>query len=875
MATLGGQQQPTHAGAVVGTGASQWHIGRSSSAPSPYGVPVQPGRWPPGAAAPQAVAYSASAPLTAPHFSPLAAAPLHRASSQGTATGAPVPSAACWSSAHMTEQVTVATLADTPGSHRRTLSGVQALGSISPGQAPLSACSNSPRGATPAAPPRGALSPGPSLGAPSSMVGTPGVPHSPRWQAELEAYGVAAPAPGALSQGSSHGLMRRREEAADNKPLYDPALAAMLAGHAQGCFLQSGIISPQSLDGSHASVRSSSASPRTRASHSHSSPLPASQAHIFGAPGTPTTSNVTPRLTPRGSGSMILPEGSARYPSHTHGGPISTATTPRPTRVEEGAPLPPARSSRDGAVSVRDAHEGSMMPTPRSQLPSPRDSRASSGERGRKAWAPAGTRSTVSGLFGLNFDQDRERLSNRASTPTSRSRSNLEDRFSSLYNDAAARHRRLQVKREEAERSLETVNGVPLGSPRQLARSRSSSRDTPRGERHGFWRSMHERSEEHCAKRKELQEAGERERRVQEAKRIEECTFRPNLIASSELQKYPNQSLAVSMSEERGMVMRLRQLGRKQFSIQARFAELERERRLSRDKVKAEFARRMDELHLERNQQAAQFLSRNEGRVFLNMREDELVSQGLGKEAARKQAYGEVVRDMNQKHQRLAAEELEPQFRQAERDFQTKSRVLVEALNNIEARGESTVQALQALSEGELLLRSTGFAVGLAAQALEWFIGEQQVQPDQSLEAVSKAGGEAMSRQHTKSSGSVAKARSEAHSRTASAYAGAGDAAAGSGSGSASASRGSLALSLLVPCGPLRADAATSAPQVTSNARMSEMGNMDEYRKLEDMLHPQRPQVPFMEGHGAIRSPDNAAPAAEAPEAMAKPCNQQ
>merc|ERR1712232_516162 len=75
-------------------------------------------------------------------------------------------------------------------------------------------------------------------------------------------------------------------------------------------------------------------------------------------------------------------------------------------------------------------------------------------------------------------------------------------------------------------------------------------------------------------------------------------------------------------SDERTMVKRLRQLGLKQFDIQTRFAELERERRLLHERVKIEFHRRVDELKDDRRARVARFLTTMEGGEYIRTRKD-------------------------------------------------------------------------------------------------------------------------------------------------------------------------------------------------------------------------------------------------------------
>jgi hypothetical protein len=176
------------------------------------------------------------------------------------------------------------------------------------------------------------------------------------------------------------------------------------------------------------------------------------------------------------------------------------------------------------------------------------------------------------------------------------------------------------------------------------------------------------------------------------------------------------------LSDERCMIKRLRQLGLKQFDIQTRFAELERERRLLHEQVRNEFHRRVDQLREDRIEVVGRFLTTMEGGEYFRNTKDSKYP-GCTLDEAKARITEELVHDAKKSNQRAAAEELEPQFLQAERDFHTKCRVLVDALTDIEDRAAPNVKTLLAQPEGGLLLRTTGFVLGLAAQARAWMAG--------------------------------------------------------------------------------------------------------------------------------------------------------
>eukprot|EP00929_Paragymnodinium_shiwhaense_P019888 TRINITY_DN13420_c0_g1_i1.p1 TRINITY_DN13420_c0_g1~~TRINITY_DN13420_c0_g1_i1.p1 ORF type:complete len:1025 (+),score=211.19 TRINITY_DN13420_c0_g1_i1:123-3197(+) len=168
---------------------------------------------------------------------------------------------------------------------------------------------------------------------------------------------------------------------------------------------------------------------------------------------------------------------------------------------------------------------------------------------------------------------------------------------------------------------------------------------------------------------------------------------------------------------ERDNEQKLRQLAHKQLDLRARLAQVERDRRLAYEEIKASFGPRIQQLLAERQQQVADFLRGNEGLEFLQDQIENLMASGeISQEQARQQVFNELVQDAEKHNHRLAAEEMANQLRQAEVDFYTKSMVLLQALEDIEVRARSTLEVLQSMSEGELLIRSSGFTVAFAAQ---------------------------------------------------------------------------------------------------------------------------------------------------------------
>eukprot|EP00927_Polykrikos_kofoidii_P048075 TRINITY_DN42300_c0_g1_i1.p1 TRINITY_DN42300_c0_g1~~TRINITY_DN42300_c0_g1_i1.p1 ORF type:complete len:887 (+),score=129.66 TRINITY_DN42300_c0_g1_i1:374-2662(+) len=291
----------------------------------------------------------------------------------------------------------------------------------------------------------------------------------------------------------------------------------------------------------------------------------------------------------------------------------------------------------------------------------------------------------------------------RSGTPTPKRR---EDRFQLLHAEAYARQQRITDRR----RVFEATDSAPRSHL-------NSSRASPHRVKHIVER-MASRSEDLLRRRELKQEEARLEQKQREERELQECTFKPVTSSRrpSTLRRRPSTE-PIDRALERETEQRLRQLAHKQLDLRARLAQLERDRRWAHDRIKEDFAHRVSTLQAEQHQQVGHFLAGAEGRAYLKDQEDHLVTNGnMSREAARRQVFDELMQDAKNTNERLVEEELEPQFRQIKRDFQIKSRVLVQALADIEARARPILETLQGMTEGGLLLGSSGFTMGLAAQ---------------------------------------------------------------------------------------------------------------------------------------------------------------
>jgi len=170
--------------------------------------------------------------------------------------------------------------------------------------------------------------------------------------------------------------------------------------------------------------------------------------------------------------------------------------------------------------------------------------------------------------------------------------------------------------------------------------------------------------------------------------------------------------------DERDVERRLRQLAHKQMDVRARLLQLERERRHTSDRLHSEHQARCEVLLKERRQQVADFLTGEEGLEYLTAQQDKLTRDGqMSRECARYQVFDELMQDAKAHSEVKVREELHPQLVQMEREFKSRCKVLVQSLEDIEARAAPSLKLLPSLQEGSLVLSSSGFVPGLAAEA--------------------------------------------------------------------------------------------------------------------------------------------------------------
>eukprot|EP00928_Gymnodinium_smaydae_P031333 TRINITY_DN23029_c0_g2_i1.p1 TRINITY_DN23029_c0_g2~~TRINITY_DN23029_c0_g2_i1.p1 ORF type:complete len:777 (-),score=116.40 TRINITY_DN23029_c0_g2_i1:324-2654(-) len=410
-------------------------------------------------------------------------------------------------------------------------------------------------------------------------------------------------------------------------------------------------------------------------------------------------------------------------------------------------------SPRDGAGSKTLAPDASPQ-----GKESGRDSRRSSSSSPRKAWIPSAKNLKLDFLSHRNAGASTPRSSTPRSSASS-SPQRRSERFQGLFDDAAARKLRLQKRKEEKERQDAKVLEPWYESAAHRSRSgsnsrrrRSSSRDRSR-ERRG---SLYDLAEEKLQRLEQAQATARAERRLQEERELQECTFKPTMISSRRNSVRRTSSVSTTAQElvylENDSFQTLRQLAHKQSTIRGRLEHLEREWRLAHERVEEAFSKRVMELQEERKAQVSIFLGSEEGLEYLKDQEAHLTSQpGVTSEDARQQVFDELMQDAAAHNSKIVQNELEPQYRQVERDFQTKIRVSVHALDDIEDRAQRALRALKTLPDFPDMLKCSGFVEGLAAEAAEAAqrggdaiespcAGATSAQPRESVEAESTGG---------------------------------------------------------------------------------------------------------------------------------------
>eukprot|EP00928_Gymnodinium_smaydae_P013564 TRINITY_DN14941_c0_g3_i1.p1 TRINITY_DN14941_c0_g3~~TRINITY_DN14941_c0_g3_i1.p1 ORF type:complete len:832 (-),score=87.79 TRINITY_DN14941_c0_g3_i1:202-2649(-) len=370
----------------------------------------------------------------------------------------------------------------------------------------------------------------------------------------------------------------------------------------------------------------------------------------------------------------------------------------------------------------RKGSKGSAVEGRRGSTP---NSRRNSLGNEPKPWCPA---KSIKAPLDVLSRTTGDTLTPRSSTPRSGNsspRGRREDRFGGLYADAAARKLRLKVRQAEKEREVEKTLEPWYESPEHRARSRSGSMSPRRGaagsERGAGSRrgSLFDLAEEKTKRLEQMQALAQLEKRLKEERELQECTFKPVTHAG---RRYSMSSTSApdDRCQNEELVQRLRHLAQKQSSIKSRLEHLEREWRLAHGRLEEAFGKRVMELQKERQSQVKSFLMTAEGLEYLKDNEALLASQaGMSPEDARQQVFDELMQDASTHNKRTLWDEMEPQYRQLERDYQAKSRVLVQSLDDIETRARPTLEAVRSRPEGDDLVRNSGFVIGLAAEADE------------------------------------------------------------------------------------------------------------------------------------------------------------
>jgi len=253
--------------------------------------------------------------------------------------------------------------------------------------------------------------------------------------------------------------------------------------------------------------------------------------------------------------------------------------------------------------------------------------------------------------------------------------------YQDLYADAAERRKKRKEKQEEVENN-EIV---------QIQAERESSLRATRRFQSNDERGLLGRTDDHLRRKAEMLRYAEQAQRRKEEEEIQACTFKPSITHRNR-----ENSPARRQHDEREMERHLRQLAHKQLDVRARLVQLEREWHRTHEKRKALFAERCKEVEKSKLQD------------YMRMREHE----GLLMHTDEHSIVIELSEDQTQAIQVEVDAEL--QVQKSDVDFWARRRVLIESLEGIECRAAPTLERIDHLAEGSMVLESSGFTIGLA-----------------------------------------------------------------------------------------------------------------------------------------------------------------